>query len=161
MKKYITIAVILLFFYSCDYAQFSGIDPAKILGSNGSPIPYGKYGHTGYLDIDGIRYTTLAAHYKNKIIAYVFGKDGYIFDYYFSKYIKYEKINRNLPGSSYDDIIKKYGKPAFEVYGSLYGELQATYLQYEKSLKSASPWVVTFVFDDDILLYFMENKLID
>jgi hypothetical protein len=157
MKKIVYLLFFAILFTSC------GIDSSKIIGEkfdSNSPPYGGDYGLYDKIAINGVQQNIYSVYYKNRVLTYIY-KDGKIIDYYFSKFISYEKVVGLFPeNTEYKDIVEKLGRPVSTHYASeVYGPLpdwqddfiMAVYYQkeYDKSEKAyiISVYDVTFVFN--------------
>jgi hypothetical protein len=112
MKKLFFFVIFPSLFFSC------GVDRSKIIGKTTSTNPYGDYGIYGSIVLNGVKHTAKAVYYRNKALVYVLDDNSRFMDYYFSKFVDSAKL-KNLPlGTDMEDIIKKFGDPAFGTYRS-------------------------------------------
>jgi hypothetical protein len=113
--KNIVFLFLSVFLFSC------GVDESIIIGSKSSMLPYGKADLHGWKNINGTSYVAYAAYYKNKILVYLV-RNGIVVDYFFSKVIDPKKALKTQLGTSHEEVIRKFGEPAFSLFASDYIE---------------------------------------
>ena len=166
MKKIVVLTILLFSFnllLSCYNNPSMGIERANIIGKTTNNLPYGYgYKHFGWKNINGKRNRAIAVYYKNDILVYIIN-DGVVNDYFFSKVINVNKAKKIPIGSTYEELIKKIGEPAFLIYDSDYREdidfgsendnFESTYIQKQKetlfSPYEISPFFVHFLFNSN------------
>ena len=164
MKKLLFFGILSCLFFSCGV----DVDRSKIIGKSTSTKPYGDYGMYGYVYLNGVEYTANAVYYRNRALVYVMNKEGYYIDYYFTKFIDYDEA-KNIPlGTDMDDIIKKFGVPAFINYipdeeasssSMPEGRIPRKAFSYEYVQKTRKSNTIFYkIFSSTVLLYFDSNK---
>ncbi|MDR2921822.1 MAG: hypothetical protein LBU85_00590 [Treponema sp.] len=164
MKKYFNFIIIAFLFFSCNNGD-PKVDPEKIIGKDFdlNSLPYGDCGLYEHKTINGVKYLVHGVYYKKKVLVYVLNSEG-IKDYFFSNFVKFNKV-KNIPlGTSYEVIVDMLGEPVGKYYGT--GEeikngekvhLAIVYFQKMEYTRKISQMIVELEFDKEGKLVYVNE----
>jgi hypothetical protein len=158
MKK-IACFLLVLSLFSCGIKE--PLDESLIIGSK-PPFPYGGDSFPGWKNCNGKKNLVYAVYYKGKALVYVMDQNNRAAGYFFSRFIDAGKALKTPTGASYEEVIEKFGEPAFVslwpeddgdmAKGGQQETCELKYLQRERErffTCTVSPIVVSFLFNAD------------